>query len=94
MRDLAPMDVALLPVGGWGPRLGPGHLDPDRAAEALRLLRPRVAIPIHWGTYLRLGLSRDARTLHEPAERFGRRAAVLAPEVDVRVLAPGERLEL
>ena len=44
------LDLALLPVWGWGPRLGPGHLDPDRAAEAVALLRPAVAIPIHWGT--------------------------------------------
>src|SRR3712207_288330 len=28
------VDIALLPVWGWGPTLGPGHLDPDRAAEA------------------------------------------------------------
>ena len=29
------VDVALLPVWGWGPTLGPGHLDPQRAAEAV-----------------------------------------------------------
>jgi L-ascorbate metabolism protein UlaG (beta-lactamase superfamily) len=90
MRRLAPLDVALLPVSGWGPRLGPGHLDPQQAAEALRLLQPRVAIPIHWGTYLRLGMSRDA--LREPAERFERLAGELAPEVSVRILEPGETL--
>jgi len=33
------LDVALLPVTGWGGRTPPGHLDPQRAAEALRLLR-------------------------------------------------------
>jgi L-ascorbate metabolism protein UlaG (beta-lactamase superfamily) len=90
MRRLAPLDVALLPVSGWGPRLGPGHLDPQQAAEALRLLQPRVAIPIHWGTYLRLGMGRDA--LREPAERFERLAGELAPEVSVRILEPGETL--
>jgi len=95
MRALAPsLDVALLPIAGWGPRVGPGHLDPQRAAEALRLLRPRVAVPIHWGTYRRIGLSRDEATLREPAERFARLAAELAPEVEIRILAPGERLEL
>jgi L-ascorbate metabolism protein UlaG (beta-lactamase superfamily) len=26
------VDVTLLPVWGWGPTLGPGHLDPERAA--------------------------------------------------------------
>ena len=95
MRELAPgLDVALLPVWGWGPRLGPGHLDPRGAAEALRLLRPRMAVPIHWGTYRRLGMTRDPAALREPAEQFARYAAELAPEVEVRVLAPGGQLEV
>lgn len=92
MRRLAPLDTALLPVAGWGPRLGPGHLDPRTAAESLGLLRPRLAIPIHWGTYVRLGLPRDPRALREPAERFERLAAEVAPGVQVRILTPGERL--
>ena len=47
-----PIDVALIPVWGWGPTLGRGlHLDPLRAAQSLRLIRPRAAVPIHWGTY-------------------------------------------
>jgi L-ascorbate metabolism protein UlaG (beta-lactamase superfamily) len=95
MRGLArDLDVALLPVWGWGPKLGPGHLDPRRAAEALRLLSPRVAVPIHWGTYRRLGMTSDPAELREPAVQFARYAAELAPDVDVRVLAPGERLEV
>ena len=88
MSDLAPLDVAILPVAGWGPRLPPGHLDPRLAAQALTLLRPRVAIPVHWGTYRRIGLSRDPAVLREPAESFVELAAELAPEVDVRVLDP------
>lgn len=94
MSRLRPLDVALLPIWGWGPRVPRGHLDPRGAAEALRLLRPRIAIPIHWGTYLRIGMRRDAVALREPAERFERLARELAPEVDVRILAPGERLAL
>ena len=31
------LDVAVLPVWGWGPRLGPGHLNPAQAAEAALL---------------------------------------------------------
>jgi L-ascorbate metabolism protein UlaG (beta-lactamase superfamily) len=84
------LDAALLPIAGWGPRVGKGHLDPQRAADALRLLRPRLAIPIHWGTYRRVGLPRDEATLREPVERFVRLAAELAPDVEVRVLSPGE----
>ena len=80
------LDVALLPVAGWGPKLPPGHLNPRSAAEALSLLRPRIAVPIHWGTYRRFGLSRDPAVLREPAESFARLAAELVPEVEVRVL--------
>jgi len=95
MREFAPaLDVALLPIAGWGPRVGPGHLDPLRAVEALQLLRPRLAVPIHWGTYRRFGLSRDPATLRKPAASFERLAAELAPEVEIRVLAPGGRTEL
>ena len=51
MATLAPdLEIALVPIWGWGPSLGPGHLDPRRAAEALRLLQPLLAVPIHWET--------------------------------------------
>jgi L-ascorbate metabolism protein UlaG (beta-lactamase superfamily) len=95
MRALSPgLDVALLPVAGWGPRLPAGHLDPLRAADALRLLRPRIAIPIHWGTYRRIGLDRDPAVLRAPAEAFVRHARERAPEVDVRILPVGGSIEL
>ena len=89
------LDVALLPVAGWGPTLGPGHLGPREAAVALARLRPRVAVPIHWGTLYPLGLRfRRHSVLADPPQEFARHAAELAPEVDVRVLAPGEALNL
>ena len=95
MSELAPgLDVALLPIAGWGPRVPVGHLDPHRAAQALGLLRPRVAIPIHWGTYRSIGLNRDKTFLSSPAESFTRFAGELAPEVEVRVLPIGGSLEL
>ena len=88
------LDVALLPVAGWGRRLPPGHLDPRRAAEALRLLRPRVAVPIHWGTYRQFGLSKKPDVLRGPPEAFEQLAHELAPEVDVRLLPVGGSLDL
>ncbi len=95
MSELAPgLDVALLPIAGWGARLPPGHLDPRTAAEALRLLRPRVAVPIHWGTYKQYGLGRSDEALRAPAEAFAQHAAELAPDVDVRLLPVGGTLEL
>jgi L-ascorbate metabolism protein UlaG (beta-lactamase superfamily) len=90
MSAFAPaLDVALLPVAGWGPRVPAGHLDPVRAATALRLLRPRVAVPIHWGTYSGFGLGRRATLQRAPAESFARLAGELAPDVDVRVVPVG-----
>jgi L-ascorbate metabolism protein UlaG (beta-lactamase superfamily) len=95
MRTIAPsLDAALLPVAGWGPRLPPGHMSPRLAAESLQLLRPRVAVPIHWGTYRRIGVRGDEESLRAPADEFARFAQELAPEVDVRVLPVGGTLEL
>jgi L-ascorbate metabolism protein UlaG (beta-lactamase superfamily) len=96
MTELAGLDVALLPIWGWGPSLGPGHLDPRRAAEALALLRPRIAVPIHWGTYYPAQATRlrQPAFLREPVWTFQQQAAELAPEVDVRVLEVGGELLL
>jgi L-ascorbate metabolism protein UlaG (beta-lactamase superfamily) len=90
MAELAGMDAALLPIWGWGPRLGPGHMNPREAAEAVALLRPRLAIPIHWGTFLPLARGRRERdAAWEPARAFAARVAEVAPAVGVRLLAPG-----
>ena len=96
MEDLAGnADLALLPVWGWGPRLGTGHLDPQRAAEAVRRIRPRLAIPIHWGTFYPFAFARLwPGPLAHPAQEFAREVGRVAPETEVRVLAPGESLEL
>jgi len=92
MADLRPVDVALLPVAGWGTRLPPGHLDAAGAVGALELLRPRVAIPVHWGTLHPAFASHLANG--SAPETFAAIAAERTPDVDVRVLAPGETLLL
>ncbi len=95
MTGASRLDVALVPVAGWSPRLGPGHMDPLQAARAVSLLAPRLAIPIHWGTLLSLGSARRHRALlYDPPRLFARHVARLAPEVEVRVLAPGEQTTL
>jgi len=92
MSDLAGrVDVALLPISGWGVTLPDDHLNPLTAAKALEALRPRIAVPIHYGVYyppgmLALWRGRDI----VPPRAFVRYAAKLAPEVEVRVVAPGE----
>jgi L-ascorbate metabolism protein UlaG (beta-lactamase superfamily) len=88
------IDVALLPVWGWGSKLGPGHLDPVRAARAVALLAPRIVVPIHWGTYA--PMTRGPRPVFrdEPARAFAALVGRESPAVEVVVLAPGETLEL
>jgi len=90
-EEVGPVDVALLPVGGWGPYLGEGHLDAGRAAEALAELRPLSAVPVHYGTFWPIGM--DAVRPHEfhaPGEEFVRLAAQRAPQVAVHLLSQGE----
>lgn len=95
MRVLAPVDLALLPIWGWGPTLGSGHLDPERAARAAALLSPRMAVPIHWGTLYPFGLSRlRPEPLRSPPDRFAAWMQELAPQVEVRVLEPGGAVSL
>jgi L-ascorbate metabolism protein UlaG (beta-lactamase superfamily) len=96
------VDIALLPVWGWGPTLGPGHLDPVSAADAVALIRPRIAVPVHWGTLALAGLTsvpsplrgRMRRLLLDPPHSFA--AEVAARRLDARVVvtAPGQPVVL
>jgi L-ascorbate metabolism protein UlaG (beta-lactamase superfamily) len=92
MAELGRVDVALLPIWGWGPTMGPGHMDPVRAAQAAALLGARVAIPIHWGTYypIHLGLRGVPAFLDTPPAIFEQALREYAPETELRVLRPGE----
>ena len=59
------LDLALLPIAGIGPLMPEfKHMSPRHAVKAMGLLRPRLVIPIHWGTYHLPGtaLFRSART--------------------------------
>ena len=59
------------------------------------MIQPRVAVPIHWGTFYPAGLRllRPDR-LTEPPREFARLAGQLAPGVEVRVLEPGSETTL
>jgi L-ascorbate metabolism protein UlaG (beta-lactamase superfamily) len=87
------VDVALLPIGGWGPRVPAGHLDPHRAAEAVARIRPRIAVPIHWGTLRAWGAQRGLDPV-APARTFAQAVRRAAPATEVRILMPGQRLAL
>ena len=102
MAGLPSPDVALLPVWGWGPTLGPGHLDPVRAAEAVARLRPRIAVPVHWGTFALAGLLRAPgragvrmrRLLVEPPHEFAAAVATAGLATQVVVTPPGRPVAL
>jgi L-ascorbate metabolism protein UlaG (beta-lactamase superfamily) len=108
MTDLGAegIDIALLPVWGWGPSLGSGHLDPAGAAAAVQRLRPAVAVPVHWGTYALAGLTtlatpwraRMRALLTEPPRRFAADVAALAAAggtpTQVALTAPGSPVVL
>jgi L-ascorbate metabolism protein UlaG (beta-lactamase superfamily) len=86
------IDLALLPVSGWGPTLpSRTHLDPVRAARAAALLGARTVVPIHWGTYRPVGLHRAQRRVpSEPAHLLAVAAAELAPHATVLPIGIGE----
>ena len=91
----ANLDLALVPVGGWGPWLRGQHLNPAEAACCLRALRPRVAVPIHYGTFWPHGMGWvRPQAFYEPGLRFAAHAQSESPDVQVRLLAPGTSTEM
>lgn len=91
------LDLALLPVWGYSHHVGAGHLTPRTAAEALLRLKPRVAVPIHWGAMRLPGphaLWKSVGYLNRPPQTFAEHASLLSPDTDVRILRPGESTTL
>lgn len=96
MADFAQLDLALLPVWGWGPTARPSeHLDPFGAARACAAIRPRYAVPIHWGTLHPIGLRwmRPATRI-DPPHQFAQMVRRLAPQTVVRVMPVGSTLQV
>lgn len=96
---IAPVDLAAVPIGGWGPTLGEDHLDPDEAARAVAEVGARWALAVHYGTFWPLTMRRLKPANHHrlfvsPPERF--RAAMAAPGHSAVPLTPrhGEPLDL
>jgi L-ascorbate metabolism protein UlaG (beta-lactamase superfamily) len=93
VRELAGgrVDVALVPVSGWGPRLSGGHLGPRGAAQVCAEVRPRVAIPVHWGTlHVPGGQHLPRGWMDHAGQAFAAACRRLAPGVRPVVLRPGE----
>jgi L-ascorbate metabolism protein UlaG (beta-lactamase superfamily) len=75
--SLYPIDLALLPIGGSF------TMDASQAAKSLRLLTPKKAIPMHYGTFPGI--------LAPNADEFVTLARRTAPGVGVIALKPGEK---
>ena len=86
-----PIDIAVVPVWGWGPRLSAGHLSPETAARAVALSGARFALPVHWGTLHPPFVTHFARSwLELPGRRFADAVAEQAPGCTAVVLSPGQ----
>jgi L-ascorbate metabolism protein UlaG (beta-lactamase superfamily) len=87
------LDVALLPIGHapwWkASSFRRGHLTSDDALELFERLGAHYFVPYHWGTFHHL-----TSRAHDAIERL----RVLVPEHarrdDVRILEPGESLDV
>ena len=76
--ELYSPDIALLPIGGWF------TMGPIEAAKAVELLRPKVAIPMHYKTFPVIGGS---------PEEFKEEVAKRGLDVEIIVLNPGGKYE-
>ena len=74
MKSLKEIDVALLPVGGTF------TMDATEAAEATKYIKPKRAIPYHWG---------DIVGSRADAEKFANKV-----ECETKILTPGETITL
>jgi L-ascorbate metabolism protein UlaG (beta-lactamase superfamily) len=77
--DFYEPDLAILPIGGVF------TMGPQEAAYACRLIRPRYAIPEHYGTF---------PVLVQTADDFVRWVEQYAPDTETFTLTPGEPIEM
>lgn len=89
--DVGAVDVALVPVGGWGPvsrsSVRGQHLGPVDAAEVVRRVGAELAVPIHYGTMWPSGMrARVSPAFAGPGAHF----AALTPQA--HELTPGQSL--
>lgn len=93
MHDLGHIDVALLPIWGWGPTLGELHLDPTSAATAAEWIGSATVVPIHWGTYSPVRAGRGSPTwLDRPITAFRERLDLIGLGDRLIALDPGGSL--
>ncbi len=72
-------DIVILPIGGVF------TMGPDEAAFACKLIRPKIVIPEHFGTF---------PVLVQSTDRFKRQMQKQAPQVKVLEVKPGVKVEV
>jgi len=83
------LDVVLVPIGGWGPRLSAGHMGPAEAAEACARTGARYALPVHWGTLHAPFMTWVSDWFERPLDLFEADVVAAAPDCRVIRLTPG-----
>jgi len=71
-------EIALLPIGGWY------TMGPYEAAYAVKLIKPKIAIPMHYKTF---------PVIKGSPEEFKKYVEDLYPATRVIILKPGEKIE-
>lgn len=85
------IDVAVVPVSGWAPRLSGGHMDHSEAARACEVVDARYAVPVHWGTlHAPAGRHLPLGWMDRPGIAFARDVRRHAPDCTPVVLHPGQ----
>ncbi len=72
-------DIAILPIGGVF------TMGPDEAAFACKLIRPKIVIPEHFGTF---------PVLVQNTDRFRKQLSKQAPDVKFIEVRPGEKINV
>ncbi len=85
-RRLGPFDVTMIEVGAYDSAWADVHPGPEQAVEAHQMLRGKLMLPVHWGTF---NLAVPAWT--EPAERL--MAAAGAAGIDIAIPKPGGQID-
>ncbi|MBC2934356.1 MBL fold metallo-hydrolase [Nocardioides sp. zg-1228] len=84
------VDVAIVPIGGWGPRLSANHMGPAQAARACAATGARYALPVHWGTLHAPLMTTFGDWFERPLAAFEAEVAATAPDCRVITVEHGE----
>ncbi len=79
IRELYSPDVVLIPIGGYY------TMGPTEATEAVKILKPKTVIPMHYKTF---------PVLAQSADEFTKMVKEKVPDVNVVVLKPGDSYQL